>query len=189
MHYGYPHRRRHDRRPRATGWTRKASAPSTISAASAVPEVTEWKHLDLNYKIVARIDRGQVHRLRPLLHRLLGRRAPVHPPRPRDGRSTAIELTTTRRSRNAQPARASPVTPDRANWIAAASSRTARTRRRLRAFRAWMKTECVGCNLCCAGLPGGGLHHDGARSTPACAPETWAAAHASALRNGPRAAE
>ena len=39
-----------------TGWTRKASQPSTISAALALPEVTEWKHLDLNYKIVARID-------------------------------------------------------------------------------------------------------------------------------------
>ena len=48
----------------------------------SVPKVTEWKHLDLNYRIVARINRRKVHRLRPLLHRLLGRRAPVHP---RDG--------------------------------------------------------------------------------------------------------
>ena len=53
----------------------------------SLPKITEWKHLDLNYKIVARIDRRQVHRLRPLLHRLLGRRAPVHPYRPRAPRT------------------------------------------------------------------------------------------------------
>ena len=35
-------------------------------------EVTEWKHLDLNYKIVARIDPRQLHRLRALLHRPAG---------------------------------------------------------------------------------------------------------------------
>ncbi len=32
----------------------------------------------LNYKIVARINRGHLYRLRPLLHRLLGRRPSVH---------------------------------------------------------------------------------------------------------------
>ena len=27
--------------------------------AARVPKITEWKHLDLNYKIVARIDRDK----------------------------------------------------------------------------------------------------------------------------------
>ena len=44
----------------------------------SVPKVTEWKHLDLNYKIVAASIATTVHRLRALLHRLLGWRAPVH---------------------------------------------------------------------------------------------------------------
>jgi ferredoxin len=51
-----PHRGGHDRRPE--NWMdEKGFAPSTISAASRLPRVTEWKHLDLNYKIVARINR------------------------------------------------------------------------------------------------------------------------------------
>ena len=52
-----PHRRRHDRRPQQLDGRERLPHASKISAASAVPKVTEWKHLDLNYKIVARIDR------------------------------------------------------------------------------------------------------------------------------------
>ncbi len=37
------------------GWPRKASPRSTTSAASRSPTSREWKHLNLNYKIVARI--------------------------------------------------------------------------------------------------------------------------------------
>ncbi len=45
----------------------------------SLPRVTEWKHLDLNFKIVARIHAESMHRLRALLHRVLGWRAPMHP--------------------------------------------------------------------------------------------------------------
>ncbi len=102
MHYGYPHRGRHDRRPEQLDGRKRLRAPSTISAASALPQVTEWKHLDLNYKIVARINPREVHRLRPLLHRLLGWRAPVHPP--------ATATPSRQRSRRASRARIA-VTP------------------------------------------------------------------------------
>ena len=80
MHYGF--RIVEDMIDGLSNWMdEKGFAPSRTSAGSRVPKVTEWKHLDLNYKIVARIDRDNVHRLRSLLHRLLGRRPPVHPPR------------------------------------------------------------------------------------------------------------
>ena len=38
----------------------------------SLPRVVEWKHLDLNYKIVARIHRREMHRLRAVLHRPAG---------------------------------------------------------------------------------------------------------------------
>ena len=57
MHYGYPHRRGHDRRPEQLDGREGLPRRSRISAGCRSPKVTEWKHLDLNYKIVARIDR------------------------------------------------------------------------------------------------------------------------------------
>jgi dihydropyrimidine dehydrogenase (NAD+) subunit PreA len=51
-----PHCRGHGRGTSTTGCARKASRPSRISAGCQLNRVTEWKHLNLNYKIVARID-------------------------------------------------------------------------------------------------------------------------------------
>ena len=129
-----PHRRRHDRRPRATGWTRKASHHRRFPRRSACRRVTEWKHLDLNYKIVARIDRRQMHRLRALLHRLLGRRAPVHPSRwPRQAGSSGSRQPRAHR-RHADRRSSMPSMPQRQTPL----ERIPRVD----------EDECVGCNLC-----------------------------------------
>ena len=45
----------------------------------SVPRIKSWGELDLNYKVVARIDQDEVHPLRALLHRLRGRLPPVDP--------------------------------------------------------------------------------------------------------------
>ena len=49
------HRGGHDRRPEPTGWTKRACARIDDFRGRACRKLTEWKHLDLNYKIVARI--------------------------------------------------------------------------------------------------------------------------------------
>ena len=55
MHYGY--RVVEDMVEGLENWMRsKGFAPSRISAACRCPRVTEWKHLNLNYKIVAHIN-------------------------------------------------------------------------------------------------------------------------------------
>ena len=55
MHYGY--RIVEDMAEGLENWMRpRDSRPSMISAGFRFRKVTEWKHLNLNYKIVARID-------------------------------------------------------------------------------------------------------------------------------------
>ena len=49
-----------------------------LRGQGADQRVTDWGDLDLNYKIVAAHRPRQVHPLQPVLHRLRGRRAPVH---------------------------------------------------------------------------------------------------------------
>ena len=110
----------------------------------SLPNVTEWKHLDLNYKIVARIHRRQVHRLRSLLHRLLGWRAPVHPPRPHSSAA----------GQNAPPQGIAAEAPRRITKLRSLSSISTAlapygpiTHRSHRIPRV-DEDECVGCNLC-----------------------------------------
>jgi dihydropyrimidine dehydrogenase (NAD+) subunit PreA len=50
-----PHRRRHDRRPQQLDGRKRLRTIEDFRGLS-LPKVTEWKHLDLNYKIVARIN-------------------------------------------------------------------------------------------------------------------------------------
>ena len=45
-----------DRRPRRTGWTRRATRRSTTSSAWRCRNVTDWQYLNLNYVTKARID-------------------------------------------------------------------------------------------------------------------------------------
>ena len=59
-------------------WTPTAYRTIEDFRGRAVPNVQDWGDLDLNYKIIAEINRGSVHRLPALLRRLRGRRAPVH---------------------------------------------------------------------------------------------------------------
>ncbi len=51
-----PHRRAKCNPACRAGWTRRAIAPSRISAARAVGNVTDWQYLNLNYVTKARID-------------------------------------------------------------------------------------------------------------------------------------
>ena len=45
-----------DRRPRRTGWTRRATPTLDDIVGRAVPNVTDWQYLNLNYVAKARID-------------------------------------------------------------------------------------------------------------------------------------
>ena len=57
-----------------------------VARPVACRRVSDWGDLDLNYKVVAKIDPREVHRLPPLLRRLRGRRAPVDRARARASR-------------------------------------------------------------------------------------------------------
>ena len=73
------HRRRHDRRARELDATTKGFATIDDFRGLSVSKVTEWKHLESELQDRRAHQRVDVHRLRPLPHRMLGRRAPVHP--------------------------------------------------------------------------------------------------------------
>ena len=107
--------------------------------------------------------RRPVHRLRALLHRLLGWRPPVHPPGPRHRRRERP-----RRAREPHEARPrqhrrhadSQARPPRVRTQAlrhAARAHPARGRNRVRRLQSLL-----------AGLPGRRLHHHGASRQPAC---------------------
>ncbi len=84
MHYGY--RIVEDMAEGLDNWMREKGFKTIEDFRGlSVAKVTEWKHLNLNYKIVARIDEAEVHRVRSVPHCLLGWRAPVHSSGPRDG--------------------------------------------------------------------------------------------------------
>ena len=93
----------------------------------SVPKITEWKHLDLNYKHRRPHQSRDLHRLRSLLHRLLGWRAPVHPPRQARRGPPAITVTPVAKP-DALRATGGPTPPARIPRVDEA--------------------ECVGCNLC-----------------------------------------
>ncbi len=148
MHYGY--RIVEDMIDGLQNWmSEKGFARIEDFRGLSAPKVTDWNHLNLNFKIVARI-----HAEKCIGCELCyiacwdGAHQCIH----LDGsyaNPPAVEAAS--RARIA-------VTP-----IPKLDVAPHPTEPRRRAFRAWMKQECVGCNLCCAGLPGGGLHHDGAR--------------------------
>ena len=54
----------------------------------AVPRVTDWQHLNLDYVVKAHIDQDQVHPVRPLPHRLRGHQPPGD--QPTQGRQAAL---------------------------------------------------------------------------------------------------
>ncbi|BBI71802.2 hypothetical protein HAALTHF_16190n [Vreelandella aquamarina] len=68
----------------------------------AVPHTTDWKHLDINFKTIAHINQGFVHRLRPLLYRLRRHLSPVDCQTHRAGRRTPLRGHR-RRVRGLQP--------------------------------------------------------------------------------------
>ncbi len=69
-------RRGDDRRPRAAGWTRRATRNLDDFVGRAVPNVTDWQYLNLNYVTKAQDRPGPLHQVRPLPHRLRGHLAP-----------------------------------------------------------------------------------------------------------------
>ena len=85
-----PHRRRHDRRPEKLDGRKRVSHHRRFSRPQpAQCEGVEKPQPELQDR---REDQSrQMHRLRPLLHRLLGRRAPVHP----SGRASRKTITVT----------------------------------------------------------------------------------------------
>ncbi len=133
----------------------RASPPSTIFAACQLPKVTEWKHLDLNYKIVARINPDKCIGC-DLCYIACW-----------DGAHQCIHI-----DGHAKPAaleaasRAAVVTTPIAKLDAAAYAGNGHTPpRRIPQVD---EEECVGCNLCWLVCPGGKLHHHGAgRNRPA----------------------
>ena len=105
----------------------------------SVPKITEWKHLDLELPHRRAHQSRNLHRLRSLLRRLLGRRAPVHPLRqhqrpPRHHRDPRLQARSTARHRRPHAPRAHPP----------------RGRRRMCRLQSLL-----------AGLPGRKLHHHG----------------------------
>ena len=115
--------------------------------------MTEWKRAGSQLQ-----DRGahrpeQVHRLRPLLHRVLGRRAPVHSP--------GAAGTTPDGSAGGEP-RAHRSTPA----VTSLERRTCRSERIPKRRRERVR----GLQPVLAGVPGGGLHHDGGGPTRAAGP-------------------
>ena len=124
--------------------------------------MTEWKHLNLNYKIVARIDEQKcigcdlchiacwdgahqcIH-----LDRVTGAvdgHVELHPipaAKEAESRASIAETPVTRKERAAAFASGPYATP-------------------LERIPRVDETECVGCNLCSLGLSGRRLHHDGA---------------------------
>ena len=76
MHYGF--RIVEHLQSGLEGWMRDKGYRSINEVVGlSVPRIKSWGELDLNYKIVARIDQEQVHSLRALLYRLRRRLPPV----------------------------------------------------------------------------------------------------------------
>jgi dihydropyrimidine dehydrogenase (NAD+) subunit PreA len=147
MHYGY--RIVEDMIDGLTNWMdEKNLQPSRISAALVVPKVTEWKHLDLNYKIVARI----IDEAKCIGCELCyiacwdGAHQCIHLDRvsgPVDGR---VEL-------HAKPAAIEAATREHHSHADSEAGRACRCVKRpertpLARIPRIDETECVGCNLC-----------------------------------------
>ena len=102
-----------DLRPRRTGWTRRATPSLDDIVGRAMPNVTDWQYLNLNYIAKARIDQdacikcGRCHiACEDTSHQAItqhGRRqAPFRGDRGRSA-SAAISASTSARSRTASP--------------------------------------------------------------------------------------
>ncbi len=70
------HRDRSRRRPLELDGRKGLRQRSTISAAAPVPNVTDWKYLNLKYEHQGAHRPGQVHQVRPVPHRVRRHRAP-----------------------------------------------------------------------------------------------------------------
>ena len=106
---------------------------SRIFADAALPRVTDWKHLDLNYKIVARINRETCIGCQLCYVACW------------DGAHQCIHLDGAQVPEQAVAAQSREHRDNAARKLDAQSTRRLRRRG---AFLAWMKQECVGCNLC-----------------------------------------
>ena len=130
----------------------------------AVPAYQEWGDLDLSYKVVAKIDAGDVHRLPALRRRLPGRRAPVHLHGAR-GPSAAAPRARAKAARCApSPFPVGALAGDRVPWVD--------------------EPECVGCNLCQLVCPVPGCIT--MQEVPNGARETWNDRVARGARQGAR---
>jgi len=54
-----------------TGWTKKASQRVSDVVGRSLHRVSDFNHLDLSFRAVARIDQAEMHPLQSLLRRLL----------------------------------------------------------------------------------------------------------------------
>ena len=154
MHYGY--RIVEDMVEGLDNWMREKGFKTIedFRGIVSLPKVTEWKHLNLNYKIVARDRRAEVHRVRPVPHCVLGWRAPVHSSGSRDGAGgwacrTASDSGGGGRTRAGRRCAETPVTrKERAAMTATGPYATP-----LERIPRVDETECVGCNLCSCVCP------------------------------------
>ena len=88
MHYGY--RIVEDMGDGLLSWMRRKGYETIDDFRGlSLPKMRDWKHLNLNFRVVARDPCGQVHRLPALLHGVLGWSAPVHSSRPHGRRHGA----------------------------------------------------------------------------------------------------
>ncbi len=183
------HRRRHGRGSRQTGCARKASAPSKISAASRFHRVTEWKHLNLNYKIVARINEQKCIGC-DLCHIACwdGAHQCIHLDRvtgPVDGpRGIAFRLL---RSARRRAASRSPTRPSRARNVPLQLAAQGPYPTPLARIPRVDETECVGCNLCSLVCPVDECITM-VRVDTGLAPETWEERTRGAMRDDPHQA-
>ena len=144
MHYGY--RIVEDMQDGLLGWmAEKGFATIDDFRGLSLPNVREWKHLNLNYQIVARIHEDLCigcqlcytacwDGAHQCIH--LDRTSPYagHDANSGNG-SRQMRRSASRRHRFLSS-------------ISEGAGPQQRQSRRLSASRAWMKTHCVGCNLC-----------------------------------------
>ena len=147
-----------------TGCARRDSKPSMIFAGCQSNRVTEWKHLNLNYKIVARIDEQKCIGC-DLCHIACwdGAHQCIHLDRvtgPVDGH---VEMHQTPAAKEAESRAAIAETPV-SRKERERSGRTGPYPTPLARIPRVDETECVGCNLCSLRLPGGRMHHHGRAS-------------------------